>query len=160
MSVCRTVARALSMVGQPARYRLGAGGRKPEADSPLDPDLRCDCSGFALWCLGWRRFREAPDKTITWIDTTRLWRDATTTRAFVAAVDGLAVPGDLVVYPDRKGSQGHVGIVLAVDGNGRPDLIAHCSRGNDRMHPGFAIQATGAFVFFRHADCIVCRPVG
>jgi hypothetical protein len=65
-----TVTRALSQVGKPIHYKLGAGGMHPEDDSPTRTAY-CDCSGFAMWALGLSRF----DGHLWW-DTTRIVHDA------------------------------------------------------------------------------------
>lgn len=150
-----TVARAVSQVGKPIRYGLGHGGMHPEDDSPTRDGL-CDCSGFALWCLGRSRFDGA-----LWWDTTRILHDAQHDRLRFHSQDwAAAVPGDLLVYGDIRDAsgnlrQGHVGVVSAVDSSG-PLRVVHCSRGNDTVF-GYAICETGPEKFvYRGA---VARPV-
>lgn len=120
----RTVARARSMVGR-GTYRLGAGGRHPDAASPLDAAGECDCSGFASWCIG--RDRKEPQIVGGWISTDSIVRDATGPRVLFQAVAPIdAAPGDLVVYPGRyvdgrRVAIGHVGVVVVA-----ADTIADC----------------------------------
>jgi hypothetical protein len=59
------------------------------------------------------------------------------------------MPGDLLVYPDSGGRQGHIGIVTVQDGQG-PVLVIHCSSGNF-THTGDAIRETPPLVFSANA---------
>lgn len=144
----QVVDRALSACGKATRYKLGAGGRDPRKAHPAVAG-QCDCSGFAAWCLGVDRY--LPNGSIPhlpggeWFETTQLVRDAKSPFGFVAEVYWAeARPGDLVVYGDRAGKQGHVGVVVEVGQDG-PTKVAHCSMGNERR--GDAIRVTGPAAF-------------
>jgi cell wall-associated NlpC family hydrolase len=148
------VARALSARGFATRYKLGAGGRDPMLKHPgarVAGALECDCSGFAAWCVGVDRY--LPNGAVPhlpggeWFETSALVRDARSPFGFVAEVPWTAaLPGDLVVYGDSRGRQGHVGVVVESDFTG-PTQVAHCSTGNARR--GDAIAVTGPEVFIR-----------
>lgn len=151
------VARARAACGRGTVYSLGQGGRDPGAQGPGD---RCDCSGFAAWCVGIDRFLAndhipylGPGEA--WFETTTLYRDARSPYGFVAEVPWVAaLPGDLLVYPDRNGHQGHIGLVATVDHAG-PASVVHCSLGNFH-HTNDAIRETPAELF-RAAGAIVAR---
>lgn len=98
--------RALSHSGS-FRYGLGHGGFHPGDFLPTRNGL-CDCSGFASWCLALSRNQT---KTFgLWISSSHIWSDGLgRRRLFTVLVEPF--PGCLVVYPDRGGRQGHVGIV-------------------------------------------------
>lgn len=162
------VARALSCVDQPAKYLLGAGDRDPAAASPVDPkNGGCDCSGFALWCLGIGRSTTDPSHLrrvghgakMAWLDTSAIVWDAWQPSGIFGRIT-LAMPGSLILYPDAMGRQGHVGVVIEADGHGEATKVAHCSFGNDKKTPGFAIRATGAQLWYRRSDAILCRFAG
>lgn len=154
------VARARSQVGKPILYALGEGGRDPR-----EPDCtttgRCDCSGFAAWCVGIDR--DLDNDLIPyargWFETTHLWDASDTPFGFVRRKSlAYATPGDLLVYPDHDGHQGHVAIVVAVPGWVSPavpphpwpsfvDLtIVHCAVMNERASGGASAiaETTGA----------------
>lgn len=117
----QAVHRARTAIGHRTRYHLGSGGMNPFAARPSDGG-QCDCSGFVAWCLGVSR--EAP-QTIGWIETTRVYHDATGAHRLFRAVPLTAArPGDVIVYPDHGGHQGHIGLVTAADRG--PTRIAHC----------------------------------
>lgn len=67
-----SVVEARRWVGQ-GRYRLGAGGRRPEDGTPLDAAGECDCSGFACHVIGIDR-RQLDG----WINTSAIVADART----------------------------------------------------------------------------------
>jgi peptidoglycan hydrolase-like protein with peptidoglycan-binding domain len=110
-------------------YVLGKGGFDPTR--PLTKE--CDCSGFVAWAIGIPR--EFPPGSGRWLDTDAYWSaggGAAKAAGFpllknVSAPD--AEPGDVIVYPDQGGSQGHIGIISGVDESGEPKVI-HCSKGN------------------------------
>jgi cell wall-associated NlpC family hydrolase len=151
------VARARSATGKGTVYSLGEGGREPALPTP---GHRCDCSGFAAWCVGVDRYLPNDDlKNLmpgeAWFETSTLARDARSPFGFVAEVPWLAaLPGDLLVYPDRSGHQGHVGVVATVDHAG-PLSVVHCSLGNFH-HTNDAIRETPVELF-RLAGAIVAR---
>ena len=123
--------RARSQVGT-GRYRLGKGGRRPLAPSPLDAAGLCDCSGFASWCLGLDRYQPGRIEG-DWISTTSIYRDATGPhQLFVADALADARPGDLVVYPSTylrgvRTGIGHVGVIVGVSGGWSGLDIVDCA---------------------------------
>lgn len=153
--------RARKAIGQKTVYVLGQGGRDPRADHP---GKNCDCSGFAAWVMGVDRY--LPNAAIPgiafgdWFETTALWKDARSPYGFVLEVPWAeALPGDLLVWPDGGGHQGHVGVCGSLGALG-PETVIHCSMGNYRTH-GDAIQETGALMFFhRHALVARVRWIG
>lgn len=118
--------RALHACGRGTRYKLGAGGMDPKADLPSD-NGRCDCSGYASFCLGISRYQPS---TLGWVETSRIVDDATGPHRLFRKVTEPRV-GDLIVYGDSGGHEGHVGVVTAVK-DGQPTYIAHC---NGRTSP-------------------------
>lgn len=140
----RTLERAHSAIGRSTVYRLGAGGMRTSAV----PARSLDCSGFVAWAIGIPR--QLPPRTGGWLDTDCYWRGGS------PVVDGLflhvapenAKPGDLYVYPDSGGRQGHIGIISEVQDK-RPTKVVHCSSGNHRRC-GDAIQETYCSVFDRN----------
>jgi CHAP domain len=108
---------------------------KPYRAVPWDEDMECDCSGFACWTLGMSRF-----DGMVWYDTSRLFTEAMKGKDLFQRVEWAnALPGDLLVYPDRKRDdgrvrQGHVAIVTAVGPGRGPLLIVDCSASNWRRH--------------------------
>lgn len=166
------LARARSAIGHKIAYRLGAGGRDPYAATPAvlvdgsNNTHGCDCSGFVAWALGVDRY--LPNASVPhmpngkWLETTTLFNDARSPYGFVAEVPWQsAMMADLLVWPDRAGKQGHVGIVSSVGAYGDasrssigPMSVIHCSSGNWRK--GDAIAETGVHVFLQN-KAIVCR---
>jgi hypothetical protein len=140
----RSLERARSVIAQGTVYKLGKGGFKPES-SLWSQGKTADCSGFSAWALGIPR--EFPPGSRHWLQTTTYWEGG----GFPGAVPfrqqplAQAIPGDLLVYPDSGGRQGHIAIVTATDAQG-PKLIVHCSSGNFR-NTGDAIRETPPTVF-------------
>lgn len=152
------LARARSAIGHETYYKLAKGGRARfwTTGGWRDEKLRCDCSGFVAWCCGTDRYR--PDIPFYkraaggWISTTSMVRDANSPRnatGLFTRVD-VPMPGDVVVYGDKGGTQGHCGIVSDVLDHKRASVwqlisVIHCAPGNYRR-TGDAIQETsGAF---------------
>ena len=127
------IARARSAIGHRCRYELGHGGMRPQRTVPWDAEGACDCSGFAMWCLGLSRFMDP-----YWYGTVMIYSDANTgSGIFTRAEWKDALPGDLLVYPDRVGTDGqshhgHVAVVVEVGGG--PLAIVDCGAGNYRRH--------------------------
>lgn len=117
----RAVTRARSMLGQPARYKLGAGNRDPAAVTPLWRG-QCDCSGFVLWCLGQRRRDDRFPHYSGWINCDSALLDARRGQVLFQLVPWHDLrPGDVLVYPGRFGPRGpivrrlqpgHMGLVV------------------------------------------------
>lgn len=116
------VARALKATTQTGYYRPGTGGRDPSKpvwktfdDPKLGKIPAADCSAGANNFCGEDRWDEPTD---TWYDTSEILADALRrkdNRRFkkVAAVDQV-LPGDLLVYGDKDGRQGHVMMITKV----------------------------------------------
>jgi hypothetical protein len=138
-----------------ARYRLGAGGAKPMASLPESAQGLCDCSGFVSWCIGECRKTSDPFYVAFnggWIETTGVYADATATRGIFTKTEN-PYPGDIMVWPDRRGEHGHIGIISQVSGN-RATKIIHCSKSNDR-NTGRAIRETSADRFYTMGAVVV-----
>lgn len=145
---CDVLDRARSVIGQ-GKYKLGSGGRVPKQATPFQ-DGQCDCSGFVAWCLGVDRYQPKKVGGGDWLETTAVYRDAQNDGGLFTQV---MVPrsGDVIVYGDKGGRQGHIGIVSQVI-EGKVTKVIHCARSN---RPA-AIMETAPLVFFRNA-AIVAR---
>lgn len=152
MTVAELLTRARSQIGRQTRYALGGG--TVSGSTCQDLTKACDCSGFILWCLQWRRryAEEAWLKHATggWLNTDGIWYDATHgPHQFVRPLDSPQA-GGLIVYPAAWMSKqpgpkvGHIGILTS------PETVIHCSAGNMRRC-GDAIQETALTVFQRPA---------
>jgi hypothetical protein len=108
----------------------------PASPVPWSNDGLCDCSGFAAWCLKASRHTDDwwyHEWNGGWIETSAIVRDTLTEYGFFSPVEWKdAKPGHLLVYGDKDGHQGHVGIVSEVGPDG-PMMVIHCSRGNDAL---------------------------
>lgn len=122
----RRIARAVRVVDIGIRYKLGRGGNKPGNVRPDDMGL-CDCSGFIAWVL--EVSRKPKVTRLWWIETTNIWRDATTKQKVFVALSR-PEPGCIIVYPDLGGRQGHVALVSDVDSFGGIEII-DCSSTKD-----------------------------
>jgi len=123
------------------RYGLGKGGMNPGSPTPASNGL-CDCSGFVAWSLGFsRKINERFYVRFNngWFETTAVWTDIASPVGILEEIDKPRA-GAVVVYPDRDGHQGHIGILVD------DDKVVHCSMGNDRAF-GNAIQVTNTDVF-------------
>jgi hypothetical protein len=132
-----------------ARYKLGTGGFNPSAPLPESKQGYCDCSGFVSWCLNEKR--QTSNKFLMsinggWIETTAVVKDAKSPDGMFTKVDK-PEPGDLAVWGDNKGRQGHIGVVSEAV-VGVATKIIHCSSGNFKK-TGKAIQETDAEMFYR-----------
>lgn len=155
MTRSEVLARARSAIGQGCVYALGKGGMHPASPTPWPsglPNLGCDCSGFVAWCLGVSRMlsKDHPHYEFGgWFETTAVFRDARSPFGFVNEVLWtLAKPGDILVWGDANGHQGHIGIVSQVGTDG-PTHAIHCSSGNWKR-AGDAVQETDVGVFARN----------
>lgn len=131
ISVTEACRRALRIAGlKPTRYKLGAGGRNPEAENPFttrEGVLGCDCVGFVLWAWGLDRFQPTFPKYGGWINTDSAIDDAKTTQTFFEQISGPEA-GALVVFPGiakngRRVRIGHVALVVDV-----PDAVKLAAR--------------------------------
>ena len=159
-SIDEVLTRARSQIGLKIRYALGGG--TVSGTTCQDLTKACDCSGFVLWCLGWRR--RYPDEawlkraTNGWLNTDGIWYDAMEgPHRFVTPIENRHA-GALIVYPAAWMSKqpgpkvGHIGILTA------PDRVIHCSNGNARR-TGDAIQETGVEAFLAVASTCIVLPV-
>jgi cell wall-associated NlpC family hydrolase len=151
------VARARSVIGQGCIYKLGQGGFTPLLDHPWNSMKECDCSGFVAWCQGFSRMVTDPwykSQNGGWFETTAIVRDALSEFGNFAAVPALdAKPGDVIVYGDKDGHQGHIGIISRIDENG-VGAVVHCSSGNLKGPAHDAIQETDPHVFTKNGALI------
>jgi hypothetical protein len=144
------VERARSVIGMKCKYALGKGGFYPENPVPWNSRKECDCTGFAAWVYGVSRKTDNPwyvKQNGGWFETSAIYRDATCEYGFVEQVLGDPQPGDLIVYPDSGGEQGHIGIVSRVE-EGAVIAVVHCSSSSYRRE-GDAIQETPPGLFLR-----------
>jgi hypothetical protein len=144
LSTCgtqQTLTRAHNALGLKTVYKLGKGGFDPT--KPMTP--QCDCSGFIAWAIGIPR--ELPPGSGKWLSTDEYWAGGrpVKTGLFTQIQLSNALVGDLLVYPDSGGNQGHISIINQVDNN-MPSFIIHCSHGNYRNF-GDAIRITTPAVF-------------
>ncbi|HSI72922.1 MAG TPA: glucosaminidase domain-containing protein [Fimbriimonas sp.] len=152
-STARTMERARKCLGRKTIYKLGTGGIDPTTSSLTKS---CDCSGFVAWAIGIPR--ELPPGSGKWLSTDQYWAGGghvghgLFTRVSVAE----AMPGDLYVYPDSHGNQGHIGIVTVVR-NGKPDKMIHCSSGGWKSF-GEAVRETDCVHFANHPNSRIVRP--
>jgi len=154
------IARARSQLGMKIKYESGRGGFYPGSLTAADVLGRCCCSGFVAWCLNTPRRVDLPmyqAELGSWVETSAIVRDARWPFGMFQEVPiAAALAGMVLVYPDRPGHQGHVGIVT-VDGPAL--LVIHCSSSN-YVRTGDAIQETGPEVFLaRHAIAARCAHV-
>ncbi|HEU4455412.1 MAG TPA: peptidoglycan-binding protein [Longimicrobium sp.] len=146
-----TMQRAKGALGRKTVYKLGLGGMDPNA--PLTRS--CDCSGFVAWSIGIPR--QLPPGKGGWLDTDAYWAGGKGVRPglFTEVARSDAKPGDVYVYPDANGKQGHIGIITEVGPSG-PTKIVHCSSGNWKRH-GDAVRETDCGLFDRHQGARVMR---
>jgi len=154
-NIQQSLARARTGLEETITYSLGSGGLDPT--KPLTQ--KCDCSGFIAWSIGIPR--EFPPGSQRWLDTDAYWNGgggAAKAAGFpllhnVAAAE--AEPGDLIVYPDQNGHQGHIGVISGVKENGQL-LVIHCSKGNF-THFGDATRETDSHVWDIQAKTKIMR---
>lgn len=155
--------RARSAIDRGCNYKLGAGGRRWHKGTPWHPlTFSCDCSGFVAWCLEVDRHTSHPfykNQNGGWLETSAIYRDSQL--AGVGMFDAVtwqdALLGDLLVWPDRNGKQGHVGIVSESSPVG-PSRVIHCSAGNWRLMKD-AIQETSVGLWLNNGG-VVARYAG
>ena len=164
MRVDELVTRARSQIGKGTVYRLGGGNLDPSAPHPRDEQESADCSAFACWAIGIRKYQPQFRWLVAfnggWYNTGAVWRDADVPIGLFEMATQPYV-GCLMVYPSvalarthlrgvRRGpSVGHVGVVTEARG-GKATRVVHCSSGNFRR-TGDAIRETDAAVFERVA---------
>lgn len=141
--------RASTMVGR-GKYKLGKGGRDPQAPTPFDAHGYADCSAYVCWAVGLDRYQDGWG----WLDTSGLIRAARDERFVHLDLVEKPEMGDIIVYGDwitseRKVRQGHCGIVIGeIPRWGRWDelLIDDCSPSNERRF-GSAVSCDTATIF-------------
>jgi len=147
----QAVLRARSAIGHGCIYRNGHGGKNPLKAVPWDEDMTCDCRGLAAWAVGEHR--------LIWTDTTAIFNFARGWRPYKEVKWAEARPGDLLVYPDRTGTdglhhEGHVGIIVESSPAG-PVRVVHCSSSNFQRESD-AICESGPDLWISRG--IVARP--
>jgi len=153
------IARAMSAVDSDTVYAMSNKVNPPlSAEAWFDTGMRTDCSSFVAWCL--RRSSKVTHPLYVkqnggWFETSAVYKDGLHQTGFFSAVD-TARPGSLLVYPDKDGKQGHIGIVIAAQGIGVKGVskVVHCSNGNFKK-TGKAIAATGPQAWADRADAII-----
>jgi cell wall-associated NlpC family hydrolase len=147
MTITEAVSRARSAVGGGCIYRLGKGGFDPKAERPWSKQMECDCSGFVSWCLGVSRKTNNPwyvKFNGGWFETSAIVRDALSPFGVFTKVDRQdARPGDVLVWGDTGGQQGHVGLVTGAA------TVIHCSKSNWTLTQD-AIRETDMHIFDTH----------
>ncbi len=155
------VERAWSQCGLPTKYRMGGGKIVPEGDDCHDERGAADCSAFACWVLGLRKYQGTTHQFLKqlnggWLNTDGIWWDAVMTGVGFFEEVLEPQPGDAIVYPAKwvlksadklqgwNPKVGHVGIVSSV----APLRVVHCSNGNWRNEKD-AIRETDGSVFER-----------
>jgi len=107
----------------------------------------CDCSGFIAWSMGIPR--ELPPGSNKWLSTDEYWNSGKPVKAGLFS----QIPihemnaGDLLVYPDNSGMQGHIGLVVQLNNT----LVIHCSSGNFKnFGDAIRISSPAVFLFGNH----------
>lgn len=159
MDVSTVISRALSALGKGTEYK--SPGSMPAFSAYAWPSkAKNDCSGFVSWCLRFSQNRKVQHPLYVstnggWFETTAIHRDGLSSTGYFTQIDS-GQPGALLVYPDRKGHDGHVGIVVDSKGKGVGGVtkVIHCSLGN---YPNTrdAIQLTGPDAWLARKDSII-----
>lgn len=173
---------------KPTRYKLGAGGRNPEAPTPFtvkDGVLGSDCIGFVLWCLGQDRYQPGKFPYYDgWINTDSCIADATGKQVLFERIRRPEL-GALVLFPgivDRKTGKrkriGHVGIIVGLPAEWPSPVewelmrakdrtallkqvqVIDCAAATSRRILGRAIQATTAAASWDKPDMVFVRFKG
>lgn len=148
------VERAKSLLGRGVKYKM-PGGRIMRPDQIPTRGVPMDCSEFACWALGIAKFDRSPLYTSVggrWRNTSEIHRDGLN-RDGIFTRTTRAEPGDLIVYPWRNNSAGHVGIIVTVK-DGAPVDVIDCSSWGWRVK-GDAIQVRPASVWTSRGAIIV-----
>ena len=162
MNVELFLTRALSGIDKNTVYK--SPGKMPSIAASVWPEnARNDCSGFVNWCLRFSSDRKVDHPLYEnvnggWFETTGIYEDGIQPVGYFRELS-TPVPGALLVYPDyRDGGrtrQGHIGIVLEVNGNGIEDVteVIHCSLGNYKEFDD-AIRITAPDAWLDHEESI------
>lgn len=164
MQVSTFITRAMSGIDKKTSYK--SPGKMPSFDASSWPErAKCDCSGFVDWCL-----RFSPNRKVDhplylktnggWFETTAIHADGLATVGYFSRIEN-AKPGAMLVYPDYVGPDktkhdGHIGIVLEVNGKGVSGVtrIIHCSLGAFNKK-GDAIEVTDSSIWQRNKSSII-----
>lgn len=140
-STQQTMNRAHSVLNLKIVYKLGKGGFDPTKS--FTP--QCDCSGFIAWAIGIPR--ELPPASNKWLSTDEYWSGGKPVKQNLFKQYNIneAMVGDLLVYPDNGGNQGHIALINQIENN-TPKFIIHCSNGNYKNF-GDAVRITSPSVF-------------
>jgi len=159
MDVTTLVARAKSGLGKNTVYK------SPGVTPPLDANTwpasgaRCDCSGFLAWCLRISRKVNHPKYIAInggWFETTGIHADVLGSWGYFEP-QPKPIVGAFVVYPDKNGHDGHIGVISKVNGKAGVagiDLVIHCSLGGYKSK-GDAIQETAPGPWAARADSAI-----
>ena len=170
MTPDQIVKRARSQIGLKTIYRLGGGNLDPSALTVQDELRSSDCSAFACWVFGVRKYQPRFAWLVKfnggWLNTDGMYHDAALPVGFFERAP-VAAPGMALVYPSARSvgksngpKIGHVAIVGSVSKSGRTLSVIHCSSGNYRDH-GDAIRETGPAAFERvsYSILVSCATV-
>jgi len=139
----QTLKRALSAQFRGTVYKLGKGGFNPT--KPLTS--QCDCSGFIAWAIGIPR--ELPPGSNKWLSTNEYWAGGKPVKAGLFSQIPIeeATVGNLLVYPDKGGNQGHIALIVDAD----DWRIIHCSNGNyENFRDAIQISSPDIFLYGNH----------
>lgn len=144
MTIEEVLERARSCIDRGIRYRLGRGGMDPRATLP---GRECDCSGFVCWCLGISRRSAHPFHANNggWLNTTEIVRDARVPGGVFTQLERPQI-GALMVFPWKKDTPGHVGIISGMQSSSAVIAVIHCSPRNGRSD---SVAETGPTAFVR-----------
>jgi len=159
------IARALTGLQKKTVYK--SPGTLPSLELDAWPENASnDCSGFIYWCLrfestpaGSRRVDNPLYKKVNngWFDTSAIHADGKDVGGYFRELEFPAV-GSLLVYPDKGGSEGHIGMVTAVTpgtaGIAGVEKVIHCSLGGWNKK-GDAIQETAPDVWVKATSSII-----
>lgn len=158
------ISRARSGLGKSTKY--SSPGVMPPLSAVSWPEsgAKCDCSGFLAWCLRISRAIDHPMyKKINggWFETTGIHADVKSSWGYF---DALKTPtiGSFLVYPDKNGHDGHIGLVSKINGGAGiagVDSVIHCSSGGWRKH-GDAIRETDASIWKGNSASLIGWFVG
>ena len=125
-------------IPEPITYGLGKGGFDPARHVPWNLSGECDCTGFLAWAM--REPRQNESVPGGWIESSAVWRDATTTRKVFRTLGPGERPeaGDVLVTPDSGGREGHVAVISVIAPDGGPVRMVDCSPSNDRVGSAIA----------------------
>lgn len=153
------VARAMSGVGSQTAYALKNKVNPPlSAEAWPEDGMRTDCSSFVAWCLRMSSKVNHPlyiKQNGGWFETSAVFKDGLHQTGYFSSV-ATARAGSLLVYPDKQGSQGHIGIVVSAEGPGVAGVskVVHCSSGSFKK-TGKAIAVTGPQAWIDREETII-----